>query len=74
MIAGILLRRLVVDSTRRRVLAAIERIVNAEPSASAAPRPPEITSIDRCSLVNNDPEAALRVVASQTWLSGWSGR
>ena len=49
---------------RKRVLAAIERIVNAEAAASGAPRPPEITPIDRYPLVVNDGEATKRVVAA----------
>jgi len=52
------------ESVRARVLAAIERIVNAEAAASGAPRPPEITPIDRYSLVSNDPDATRRVVAA----------
>jgi metal-dependent amidase/aminoacylase/carboxypeptidase family protein len=47
---------------RKRVLAAITRIVNAEAAASGAPRPPEITPLDRYSLVKNDSEATARVV------------
>jgi hippurate hydrolase len=47
---------------RKRVLAAIERIVNAEAAASGAPRPPEITPLDRYPLNVNDPEASARVV------------
>jgi hippurate hydrolase len=47
---------------RTRVLAAIERIVNAEASASGAPKPPEITPLDRYALVTNDPEATKQVV------------
>ncbi|HEX5412565.1 MAG TPA: M20 family metallopeptidase [Terriglobia bacterium] len=49
------------ESVRKRVLAAIERIVNAEAAASGAPRKPEITTLDRYSLVQNDPEATERV-------------
>jgi hippurate hydrolase len=49
------------EGVRKRVLAAIERIVNAEAAASGAPRPPEITPLDRYSLVMNDPEATKRV-------------
>src|SRR3984957_2059829 len=49
------------EGVRRRVLAAIERIVNAEAAASGAPRPPEITSLDRYPLVVNDPAASKRV-------------
>jgi amidohydrolase len=47
---------------RARVLAAITRIVNAEAAASGAPKPPEITPLDRYSLVTNDPAATGRVV------------
>jgi amidohydrolase len=50
------------EGVRKRVLAAIERIVNAEAAASGAPRPPEITPLDRYSLVVNDPAASRRVV------------
>ncbi|HET9179157.1 MAG TPA: M20 family metallopeptidase [Terriglobia bacterium] len=49
------------ESVRQRVLAAIERIVNAEAAASGAPKKPEITALDRYSLVQNDPEATRRV-------------
>src|SRR5690242_9976332 len=52
------------EGVRTRVLAAIERIVNAEAAASGAPRPPELTPLDRYSSVRNDPEATRRVVAS----------
>ncbi len=47
---------------RKRVLAAIERIANAEATASGAPRPPEITTIDQYPLNVNNQEAANRVV------------
>lgn len=50
------------EGVRKRVLAAIERIVRAEAAASGAPRPPEITPLDHYSLVTNDPEASQRVV------------
>jgi hippurate hydrolase len=46
----------------KRVLAAIERIVNAEAAASGAPRPPEITPLDRYPLNVNDGDASARVV------------
>lgn len=49
---------------RKRVLAAIERIVNAEAAASGAPRPPEITPLDRYPLNVNDAEASARVVGA----------
>jgi amidohydrolase len=47
---------------RKRVLAAIERIVNAEAAASGAPRAPEITPLDRYPLNVNDADASARVV------------
>src|SRR2546423_819804 len=50
------------EGVRKRVLAAIERIVNAEAVASGAPRPPEITPLDRYALTTNDPVASERVV------------
>lgn len=51
------------EGVRKRVLAAIERIVHAEAAASGAPKPPEITPLDRYSLVTNDPDATARVVS-----------
>jgi hippurate hydrolase len=47
---------------RKRVLAAIERIVNAESAASGAPRAPEITTLDSYPLGVNDAGASQRVV------------
>jgi len=47
---------------RTRVLAAIERIANAEAAASGAPRPPEITTLDHYPLNVNNQEATSRVV------------
>jgi amidohydrolase len=49
------------EGVRTRVLAAIKRIVNAEAEASGAPKLPEITPLDRYSLVSNDAEATKRV-------------
>jgi amidohydrolase len=49
------------ESVRARVLAAIERIVNAEAEASGAPKKPEITVLDRYALVKHDPQATKRV-------------
>ena len=49
------------ENVRKHVLAAIARIVNAEAEASGAPKPPEITPLDRYPLVKNDPESAKRV-------------
>jgi hippurate hydrolase len=47
---------------RTRVLAAIERIVNAEAEASGAPRKPEFTTLDHYPLNVNDRDASKRVV------------
>jgi len=50
------------EGVRKHVLAAIERIVNAEAAAAGAPKPPEITPLDRYSLVTNDIDATNKVV------------
>ena len=50
------------EVVRKKVLAAIERIVNAEAEASRGPKKPEITLLDRYPLVKNDPEATRRTV------------
>ena len=50
------------ETVRKRVLGAIERIVNAEATASGATRPPEITPLDRYPLLMNDANATKRVV------------
>jgi hippurate hydrolase len=49
---------------RKRVLAAMERIVNAEAEASGAPRKPEITALDSYPLNVNDEAASNRVAAA----------
>jgi amidohydrolase len=49
------------EGVRQRVLAAITRIVNAEAAASGAPKPPEITPLDRYALVVNDAAANQKV-------------
>src|SRR5579872_7102162 len=54
------------EGVRKRVLAAIERIVKAEAVASGAPREPEIKPLDRYAAVRNDPEAEQRVVSALT--------
>src|SRR3954454_5655344 len=48
------------EDVRKRVLGAIERIVNAEAEASRAPKKPQITPLDRYAFVKNDPEATKR--------------
>ena len=50
------------EDVRKRVLSAIERIVNAEAEASRAPKKPEIRPLDRYALVKNDPEATKRAM------------
>ena len=49
------------EGVRKRVLASIERIVNAEAEASGAPRKPEITTLDHYPLNLNDRDASRRV-------------
>src|SRR5438105_14326009 len=52
------------ENVRNRVLASIERIVNAEAGASGAPKKPEITPLDRYALVRNDPAATKRTLGA----------
>lgn len=52
------------EGVRKRVLAAIERIVKAEAEASGAPKPPEFTMLDRYPLGINDPGATERVATA----------
>ena len=52
------------EGVRKHVLAAIERIVNAEAAASGTLKPPQITSLDHYSLVTNDVDATEKVVAA----------
>jgi len=54
------------EGVRKRVLAAIERIVKAEAAASGAPRAPEIKPLDRYAAVRNDPDAEQRVISALT--------
>lgn len=49
------------EGVRKRVLASITRIVNAEAQAAGAPRLPEITALDQYSLVRNDQVATKKV-------------
>jgi hippurate hydrolase len=51
------------EDVRRHVLDAIERIVNAEASASGAPKPPQITTTERYPLTVNDPDRTEAVAA-----------
>lgn len=52
------------EGVREKVLGAIKRIVEAEAEASGAPRPPEISPINRYPLTVNDPEATGRVAGA----------
>ena len=54
------------ESTRKAVLAAIERIVRAECDASCSPMGPEFELFDRYPLTENDAEATERVAAAFT--------
>lgn len=49
------------ENVRKRVLAAIERIVNAEAAASGAPKPPEITALDSYPMGSNDAASSTRI-------------
>ncbi len=51
------------DQVRERVLSAIKRILEAEASASGAPKPPETSVLGQLPLTRND-EAATRKVAA----------
>lgn len=50
------------EQVRTHVLSAIKQIADAEAEASGAPKPPEITPLDRYPLVRNDPQATKRVL------------
>jgi amidohydrolase len=52
------------EQVRTRVLDAIKRIVEAEATASGAPRPPEITMTEHYPLTVNDPDRTGRVAAA----------
>jgi amidohydrolase len=52
------------ERVRRRVLAAIERIVTAEAQASGAPEPPQITTTEHYPLTTNDPAATTRAASA----------
>ena len=52
------------DAVRARVLAAIERIVNAEAAAAGAPRAPRIDHTEHYPLTVNDPQQTSRIVGA----------
>jgi amidohydrolase len=52
------------EQVRARVLDAIKRIVEAEATASGAPRPPAITMTEHYPLTVNDPDRTARVAAA----------
>ena len=49
------------EGVRKRVLAAVERIVKAEAQASGSPKEPEFKTLDQYPLTKNDPDAVKRV-------------
>jgi len=51
-------------SVRTRMIASIERMVNAECAASGAPKPPEFHYYDQYPLTDNDPETTQRITAA----------
>jgi hippurate hydrolase len=54
------------EQVRRHVLDAVRRIVEAEATASGAPRAPEITTTEHYPLTINDPDRTARVAAAFT--------
>jgi hippurate hydrolase len=52
------------DQVRNRVLSAIKRIIEAEASASNAPKPPEFSVLSEYPLTRNDEAATRKVVAA----------
>lgn len=52
------------EAVRTKVLAAIERIVNAEAAAANAPTPPEISYDERFPVTVNEPAATARTAAA----------
>ncbi|TFB55653.1 amidohydrolase [Cryobacterium tagatosivorans] len=52
------------EGVRSRVLASVERIINAESMASDAPRPPEFSYAERYPVTVNDPIATARTTAA----------
>jgi amidohydrolase len=51
------------QEVRKRVLAAIRRILEAETAASASPKPPEFSVLSEFQAVNNDERATRAIVA-----------
>jgi amidohydrolase len=52
------------EGTRSAILAAIERMVTAECSASGSPQPPEFERFDQFPVTDNDPDVTRRVAAA----------
>lgn len=52
------------EGVRLRVLAGIQRVVNAAAAAANAPRPPEVISLGSHPITHNDPVATARLVRS----------
>jgi hippurate hydrolase len=49
------------DDVRKRILASIERIANAEAAAAGAPKPPDVTTSEGTPAMYNDPAVTKRV-------------
>lgn len=58
------------EDVRRRVLAAVTRIVTAEAAAAGAPKPPDITPINDFPLLVNDEDTTRRLIAAFTTAFG----
>lgn len=54
------------DTTRRRIIASLERIVKAECDASGSPKDPEFEYFDRFPLTSNDDDTTAKVAAAFT--------
>lgn len=58
------------DDVRKHLLAAIERIADAEAAAANAPRKPTVTLVEGVSAVYNDPAVTQRLVTALTSVLG----
>ncbi len=52
------------DEVRKRLLASIERVADAEAAAAGAPKKPTVTRVESVSAVYNDPAATQRIVGA----------
>lgn len=58
------------EGVREHMLGAVRRVCRAEAEASAAPKPPEFTTLSSYPLTDNDPEATAKVAAAFRALFG----